>query len=70
MNDTSTTPPLPAGLVIGIVLLESDEEPSELGPSVWRRFRCSSAVDLDTFQDGILQPVMMGWTRNYHTYYF
>jgi hypothetical protein len=73
LKDPSDTPP--PDLVIRVALLRGDDattqaeaeaEADELSPSVWRRFRCSSAVNLDTFQDKILQPVM-GWTRNYHT---
>ena len=67
MSDTSSR--APPDLVIRIALLKADGEPEELKPSIWRRFRCSAAVNLDAFQDKILQPVM-GWSRNYHTYYF
>lgn len=56
-------------LVIRIALLRADDDPNELVPSKWRRFRCSSEINLDAFQDKIVQP-LMGWTRNYHTYYF
>ncbi|CAB9513372.1 repeat and MYND domain-containing protein 2 [Seminavis robusta] len=56
-------------LVLRIALLRGDDDLRELRPSIWRRFRCNSAINLDVFQDKILQPIM-GWTRNYHTYYF
>jgi hypothetical protein len=56
-------------LVIRIALLRAHDDPRELVPNIWRRFRCSSEINLDAFQDKILQP-LMGWTRNYHTYYF
>jgi hypothetical protein len=59
----------PPDLVIRIALLRGDDDLTELSPSVWRRFRCSSQINLDAAQDKILQP-LMGWTRNYHTYYF
>jgi hypothetical protein len=55
--------------VIRIALLHAEDDKTELTPSIWRRFRCSSEINLDAFQDKIVQPVM-GWTRNYHTYYF
>ena len=56
-------------LVIRIALLRAHDDPNELVPNIWRRFRCSSEINLDAFQDKIVQP-LMGWTRNYHTYYF
>jgi hypothetical protein len=59
----------PSDLVIRVALLRGEDDPTELSPSIWRRFRCSSGINLDAFQDKILQP-LMGWTRNYHTYYF
>jgi hypothetical protein len=59
----------PPDLVIRVALLRGEDDQTELSPSIWRRFRCSSEINLDAFQDKILQP-LMGWTRNYHTYYF
>jgi hypothetical protein len=42
-------------------------EPSEY--SVWRRVRCSGGLNLRVFHDRVLGPAM-GWTRNYHAYFF
>lgn len=64
-----TVPTQAPDLVLRIALLRDDSDLRELSPSIWRSFRCSSAINLDVFQDKILQPIM-GWTRNYHTYYF
>jgi hypothetical protein len=66
-SDNTMTPP--PDLVIRICLLRGPDDPRELEPNVWRRFRCSSAINLDAFQDKIVQP-LLGWCRNYHTYYF
>ena len=41
----------------------------ELNPPIWRTFKVSSAVNLELLHDKIIAPIM-GWTRNYHTYYF
>ncbi|CAH1775893.1 unnamed protein product [Owenia fusiformis] len=38
-------------------------------PEIWRRFKVSGGVTLNTFQDKIVTPIM-GWVRNYHAYYF
>ena len=42
---------------------------TELSPPVWRRFKVSSAVNLELLHDKALCPIM-GWTRNYHTFAF
>jgi len=55
-------------LIIRITLVLDDDN-SELTPSIWRRFRVNAGMSLEAFQDKILQPIM-GWTRNYHSYYF
>ena len=47
----------------------SGSEWRELNPTIWRTFRCSSGINLDVFQDKVLQPIF-GWSRNYHAYWF
>ena len=66
----------PADLTIRVALARktiSGDDASglfrELDPPVWRRFRASSAVNLDLLADKILSPIF-GWERNYHTYLF
>ena len=68
-TNTSSADTPPCDLVIRIALLRGDYDLRELTPSIWRRFRCSSGINLEAFQDKVLQPIM-GWSRNYHTYYF
>jgi hypothetical protein len=65
--------PTPRDFVIRIALLNAslrnDDDSTELSPSVWRRFRCSSHLPLDVVHDKVIAPVM-GWCRNYHGYLF
>lgn len=56
----------PTDLILRIALV--DEELEELSPSIWRRFKVSSHVNLDLLHDKLIAPIM-GWTRNYHGYY-
>ena len=66
----SSSESLPRDLVIRIALVKSETlSCSELNPSVWRRVKVSAHLKLDVLHDKILIP-FMGWTRNYHTYYF
>mmetsp|Transcript_27861 Transcript_27861/g.51301 ORF Transcript_27861/g.51301 Transcript_27861/m.51301 type:complete len:448 (+) Transcript_27861:148-1491(+) len=60
---------MPPDFVIRISLVRDETSLAELKPPVWRRFTVSSAVNLELLHDKILAPVM-GWERNYHTYYF
>lgn len=66
MSTSTQTPP--ADFVLRIALLLGVDKKEELNPSIYRTFRCSSGINLDVFQDKVLQPIF-GWTRNYHTYY-
>lgn len=70
--NTSMSPP-PCDFVIRIALLNAtlrkDDNNTELSPSVWRRFRCSSHLPLDVVHDKVIAPVM-GWCRNYHAFLF
>lgn len=38
-------------------------------PEIWRTFKVSGNITLAAFHDKVVGPVM-GWTRNYHGYYF
>ena len=60
-----------ADLTIRISLARKSDDSglTELNPPIWRRFRVSSAVNLDLLADKIISPIM-GWERNYHTYLF
>ena len=60
---------MPFDFVIRITLVRDETSLAELNPSVWRRFKISSNVNLELMHDKILAPIM-GWVRNYHTYYF
>ena len=60
---------LPPDYIVRISLIRDEETLIELNPPVWRRFKISSAVNLDLMVDKIISPIM-GWERNYHTYYF
>mmetsp|Transcript_3102 Transcript_3102/g.6830 ORF Transcript_3102/g.6830 Transcript_3102/m.6830 type:complete len:447 (+) Transcript_3102:197-1537(+) len=60
---------MPSDFVIRISLVRDETSLTELNPPVWRRFKVSSTVNLELLHDKILAPVM-GWERNYHTYYF
>mmetsp|Transcript_25770 Transcript_25770/g.54477 ORF Transcript_25770/g.54477 Transcript_25770/m.54477 type:complete len:331 (-) Transcript_25770:2981-3973(-) len=60
---------MPSDFVIRISLVRNETSLAELKPSIWRRFTVSSSVNLELLHDKVLAPVM-GWERNYHTYYF
>ena len=56
-------------LVIRISLVRDGSTLQELDPPVWRSFNVSSSVSLELLHDKIIAPIM-GWERNYHTYFF
>mmetsp|Transcript_7133 Transcript_7133/g.16215 ORF Transcript_7133/g.16215 Transcript_7133/m.16215 type:complete len:513 (+) Transcript_7133:34-1572(+) len=60
---------LPPDLIIRISLVRDNASIQELDPPIWRSFKVSSSVNLELLHDKIIAPVM-GWERNYHTYYF
>ena len=59
----------PIDFVIRISLVRDETSLAELNPPIWRRFKVSSDTNLELLHDKILAPIM-GWARNYHTYYF
>ena len=56
-------------LIVRVALVRDETSLRELNPPIWRRFKVSSSVNLDLLHDKVLAPIV-GWTRNYHTYYF
>ena len=68
MSNPPPSPPLPRDLVIRIALVLWENGP-ELDPPVWRQVKLSAHLTLDVVHDKVLVPCM-GWTRNYHTYFF
>ncbi|KAL7544911.1 hypothetical protein ACHAWF_008280 [Thalassiosira exigua] len=56
-------------VLITLVLDESSAKGNTLDPPVWRKIKVSSSINLELLHDKVIAPVV-GWTRNYHTYYF
>uniref|UniRef100_A0A7S1KMC9 MYND-type domain-containing protein n=1 Tax=Stephanocyclus meneghinianus TaxID=29205 RepID=A0A7S1KMC9_STEMN len=56
-------------IVVRISLVSNGTSLHELNPPVYRIFKVSSSINLELLHDKVIAPIM-GWERNYHTYYF
>ena len=51
----------PSDYIIRICLIRDEVSLQELNPPVWRRFKVSSAVNLELLHDKLIAPIMVSF---------